>query len=109
MYSGIICLPLRPQRASSSEVPFFWRGRENSEGQMSFGPSNDGWIRFLGNGVIEGMISCYGEARFTGERISGNETRAPRDAWSMRNEWSSYNQREYDRENEARWGGSGRW
>jgi len=74
---------------------------------MSFGPGNTGWIHFLGNGKIEGMITCYGMARFTGRRISGNDTRPSRNARSMRDEWDGYNQREYDRANRSRWGGSG--
>jgi hypothetical protein len=109
MHSGIIYLPDRPYAASHDELPFTWRGRENGEGEISFGPGNTGWIRFLGNGKIEGMITCYGQAKFTGQRISGNDTRAPRDARSMRDEWDGYNQREYDRANRARWGGSGGW
>ncbi|KAL9080493.1 MAG: hypothetical protein Q9157_000727 [Trypethelium eluteriae] len=97
MHSGILYLDSRPWTSSWDELPFSWRGRENSEGQMSFGPSNHGWIRFLGNGQIEGMINCYGDARFSGQRVSGNgETRAPRDARSMRIEWEGYNQRDYE-------------
>lgn len=108
MHSGILHLRERPWNSSFDEIPFSWRGRENSEGQMSFGSSNHGWIQFLGDGHIEGMINCYGQARFSGERISGNrETKAPRDARSMKNEWEGYNQIEYDRVNRARWGGSG--
>ncbi|KAI9708792.1 MAG: hypothetical protein M1820_003747 [Bogoriella megaspora] len=107
MHSGILYLDTRPSNSSFDEVPFSWRGRENSEGETSFGPNNHGWIQFLGNGMIEGMINCYGEARFSGQRVSGkNETRAPRDARSMRSEWEGYNQSEYDRANRARWGGS---
>ncbi|KAL9083348.1 MAG: hypothetical protein Q9165_008548 [Trypethelium subeluteriae] len=108
MHNGILYLNSRPWTSSWDELPFSWRGCENSEGQMSFGPSNHGWIRFLGNGQIEGMINCYGAARFSGQRVSGDgETRAPRDARSMRSEWEGYNQIEYDRANRARWGGSG--
>ncbi|KAL9106002.1 MAG: hypothetical protein Q9227_008910 [Pyrenula ochraceoflavens] len=106
MHSGIIHLPTRPWSSSYDLVPFSWRGRENSEGQMSFGSNNQGWIQFLGNGRIKGMINCYGKAEFTGIRDSGGVTRAPRDARSMRSEWDGYNAREYERENRARWGGS---
>jgi len=74
---------------------------------MSFGDDNVGWIEFLGNGVISGMINCYGEAMFQGQRVSGDQTRSERDARSMRVEWDSYNEREYDRESRGRWGGSG--
>ena len=108
MHSGIIHLPTRPWDSSYSPVPFSWRGRENSEGQTSFDSSNHGWIQFLGNGRIQGMINCYREASFTGERISGGETRTPRDARSMKAEWAEYNYEEYERENRARWGRS-RW
>jgi len=109
MYSGILHLRHRPYRSSVDEVPFTWRGRENSEGQISFGTGNGGFIRFLGDRSIDGMINCYGSARFSGKRISGAETRASRDAWSVQSEWNGYNQREYDRENSARWGRSGGW
>lgn len=105
MHSGILLIPNRPYRAGAS-LDFSWRGRENGEGEMSFGERNRGWIHFLGGGEIRGMINCYGEARFTGRRISEG-TRPERSAASMRAEWEGYNQREYDRESRARWGGSG--
>lgn len=107
MHSGIMYLPGRPWSSSYEPVPFSWRGRENSEDTISFGPTNRGWIRFLGGGKIEGMINCYGEKSFTGRRISGNETKAPRDARSMRAEWEGYNSDEYERARRARWGGGG--
>jgi hypothetical protein len=62
-----------------------------------------GWIRFLGGGRIEGLINVYGEATFTGERISGQETKPPRDVRSMRNEWDSYNESAYEQERVGRW------
>ena len=107
MHSGILHLPRRPYTASDERYEFRWRGRENSEGEMSFGDDNVGWIEFLGNGVISGMINCYGEAMFQGQRVSGDQTRSERDARSMKDEWDSYNEREYDRESRGRWGGSG--
>lgn len=107
MFSGIMHLRQRPYAASDEQLPIQWRGRENSEGQMSFGSGNDGWIRFDGGGRISGMINCHGNVIFRGVRISGNETRSERSLRSMQQEWDGYNQREYDRENRARWGGSG--
>ncbi|PVH99868.1 hypothetical protein DM02DRAFT_413767 [Periconia macrospinosa] len=107
MFSGIIHLRQRPYSASNEQLPFQWRGREHGEDVMSFGPSNTGWLVFHGGGRISGMINCYGNAVFQGVRISGNETRSERSSRSMREEWDGYNQREYDRENRARWGGSG--
>lgn len=105
-FEGILYLPTRPYAVLDDPIEFTWRGRE-TEGESSFGPNNKGWIKFLGNGEICGMINCYGEAMFKGQRISGNQTRSERDARSMKNEWDSYNQENYDRENRARWGGSG--
>ena len=94
-------MPERPYRASNDEIPFTWRGRDRSEGQISFGPDNRGFIRFLGDGRIEGRINVYGDASFIGWRASGDETQPPRSAASMREE--GYNEREYDRENRTRW------
>jgi hypothetical protein len=107
MFEGIIHLPRRPYTATDEQFEFTWRGRENSEGQTSFGHDNIGWLEFLGGGNIRGMINCYGQAMFEGRRVSGSQTRSERDARSMRSEWDGYNQQEYDRANRARWGGSG--
>ena len=68
MHSGILHLPRRPYTASDERYEFRWRGRENGEGEMSFDDDNVGWIEFLGDGEIDGMINCYGEAMFQGRR-----------------------------------------
>jgi hypothetical protein len=107
MYEGIFLVPHRPYTASEDRFEFNWRGRENGEGETSFGPWNEGWLEFVGGGRIRGMINCYGEALFEGQRVSGDQTRSERDARSMRHEWEGYNQDNYDRANRARWGGSG--
>lgn len=107
MFSGILHLRQRPYTGSDERLPFSWRGRENSEGVISFGPGNEGWIEFHGGGRIVGMINCYGNAEFQGTRTSGNQTRGGRPLRSMHQEWDKYNEREYERENRARWGGSG--
>jgi hypothetical protein len=106
MFNGILHLPTRPYDASGERLEFTWRGRENGEGETSYGAGNDGWLEFFGGGRISGMISCYGDALFEGQRVSGNQTRSERDARSMRDEWDGYNQENYDRANRARWGGS---
>lgn len=64
---------------------------------MSYSDDQYGWIRFLGDGQIEGMIGVYGQAEFRGMRVSGQQTRSERDAWSMRQEWDGYNEEEYER------------
>lgn len=103
MFSGIIHLSRRPFEASDNRIEFTWRGVENSEGVITYN-GQGGWIQFLGNGRIEGMIPVYGEAKFRGTRISGNATRSERSAISMRQEWDGYSEAEYERRRVGRWG-----
>jgi hypothetical protein len=102
MFSGIMHLPERPYTASDNRLEFQWRGVENSEGEISY-DNSPGWISFLGDGEIEGMIPVYGEARFSGVRVSGGETRSERSAGSMREEWDGYNENEYETRRVGRW------
>ncbi|KAL8991568.1 MAG: hypothetical protein Q9169_007834 [Polycauliona sp. 2 TL-2023] len=102
MFTGILFIPQRPYSASPDTLPFQWRGREDSEHQMSFGDNCVGGISFLGNGYIEGWINLYGKARFEGMRMDGPGT-AIRTASSMRDEWNGYNDAEYERERNGRW------
>lgn len=104
MFEGVLWMPERPMRPSFDRIPFKWRGRETSEGQMSFGNNQEGWIEFLGDGDIVGMISCCGALHFRGQRIDSSV----RTASDLRHEWDGYNAEEYERESRARWGG-GRW
>ncbi|KAL9045295.1 MAG: hypothetical protein Q9214_001641 [Letrouitia sp. 1 TL-2023] len=100
MFSGIIRLAQRPTSATSTSVPFKWRGRENGEGEMSFGDRCQGHIKFLEKGKIEGRINVYGDATFQGKRRG-----APgRTAKDMREEWETYNKDAYERERVGRWG-----
>jgi hypothetical protein len=105
MYSGIMKMD-RPYKASEDSIDFSWRGQENSEGEMSYADDNFGWIRFLGDGNIEGMIGCYGQAMFSGTRVSGAETKPERSASSMMDDWAEYHEEQYERERVDRWGGS---
>ena len=103
MYSGIICIANRPTSASKDDLYFRWRGRENSEGIMRFGPSCNGYISFLGNGTIGGTFTdLYGNVEFQGRRLPGPPTPV-RTAASMKDEWDGYNQEAYDEANRARW------
>ncbi|CAF9918764.1 hypothetical protein IMSHALPRED_004407 [Imshaugia aleurites] len=105
MFSGILFLPNRPWHASNEALPFTWRGRENGEGEMSFGHGCQGEISFLGKGRVEGWISVYGRCAFTGVRRAGAGTVATaRPARSMKGEWEGYNERTYDEERSGRWG-----
>ncbi|KAL8856736.1 MAG: hypothetical protein Q9178_006693 [Gyalolechia marmorata] len=102
MFSGILRIPQRPFVASGDMLPFEWRGRENSEGEMSFGDNCVGGISFLGNGYIEGWINLYGDCRFEGTRMDGPGT-AMSSAADLRDQWDSYNEDEYERERVGRW------
>ena len=102
MFSGILRIPQRPFVASGDTLPFEWRGRENSEGEMSFGGNCVGGISFLGNGYIEGWINVYGECRFEGTRMDGPGT-AMSSAADLQDQWDSYNEDEYERERVGRW------
>lgn len=105
MYHGIMHLEERPWSSSYKKIPFKWRGRERGEGEMSSGLNCTGWIQFYGEGRICGQLNCYGNSRFSGQRISGEETQPPRSVQSMHEEWNGYNQVEYDNENRWLWGG----
>ena len=103
MFSGIIFLPSRPWQASSNHpLPFTWRGRENGEGEMSFGHGCEGEIWFLGDGEIEGWISVYGRCEFRGVRRAEAGT-AVRPKGHMKAEWDGYNEWAYEEERVGRW------
>ena len=102
IFSGIIHLPERPYTSSQESLPCSWRGRENGEGEMSFGDRCTGAITFLGGGRIEGWLSLYGRCEFSGMRRDGPGN-APRTAASMRQEWDGYNDEEYEAESRGRW------
>jgi hypothetical protein len=100
MHEGVLCIPRRPYSASGEKFEFTWRGHENGEGEMSFGPGNRGWIQFLGNGNIEGEINCWGTAHFSGWKESDHAM----DFQSMKAEWDRHNQENYEYANHSRWG-----
>ncbi|KAL8721635.1 MAG: hypothetical protein Q9225_001724 [Loekoesia sp. 1 TL-2023] len=85
VFSGIFHIPQRPYSAPD-RVELYWRGRENGEGEMSFGEDCNGVLSFLGNGRVEGWMNLYGDCHFEGVRRDGPG--APiRTARSMREEW----------------------
>ncbi|KAI3319204.1 hypothetical protein HD806DRAFT_510300 [Xylariaceae sp. AK1471] len=100
--SGILHFDERPWESSNDCVPFTWRGEE-TEGQIWYGNNNHGWIRFLGDGRIEGGLD-YMSLDFGGSRIAGQGTRSEVDARDMQREWDGYSEQEYERLNRARWG-----
>ncbi|EHK18315.1 uncharacterized protein TRIVIDRAFT_47613 [Trichoderma virens Gv29-8] len=99
---GVLYFEERPWSSSYDSIPFFWRGRE-AEGPISYDDENNrGWIKFLGDGRIEGWIDHQG-VQFEGQRLPGQGTRSEIDASTMQNEWDLYTEEEYNRLNEARW------
>ncbi|KAL8650669.1 MAG: hypothetical protein Q9210_003698 [Variospora velana] len=102
MFSGLLLMPERPYSASTQELPFTWRGRDNGEGESRFGDDCHGGITFLGDGQIQGWINVYGDCHFEGTRRWGPGTHA-RSARSLHIEWDQYNDDEYERERVARW------
>ncbi|KAL8969532.1 MAG: hypothetical protein Q9183_001956, partial [Haloplaca sp. 2 TL-2023] len=102
MFSGIFHIPQRPYAASTDMFEFQWRGRENGEGEMSFGDGCIGGISFLGNGYIEGWINVYGQSHFQGMRRDGPGN-AVSNAIDIRNEWDGYNEDQYEYERVSRW------
>lgn len=102
MFSGILFLPDRPWQTSNEPLPFTWRGRENGEGEMSFGNNCKGEMYFSGNGNISGWINVYGQCCFTGTRRPEAGT-AVRPARIMRAEWEGYDEQAYEEESRARW------
>ncbi|KAI1136695.1 hypothetical protein F5Y05DRAFT_101628 [Hypoxylon sp. FL0543] len=98
--SGVLRLDERPWQSSHDPIDFRWRGRER-EGPIMYG-HNVGWIKFLGDGRIEGELD-YMQLRFTGDRVAGQGTRSEVDAATMQDQWDGYNEDEYERENRSRW------
>ncbi|KAI1753692.1 hypothetical protein F4782DRAFT_65608 [Xylaria castorea] len=99
--SGILRFNERPWESSHDRVPFTWRGEE-TDGPIRYGNNNRGWIRFLGDGRIEGGLD-YMSLDFGGERVSGQNTRSEIDAHTMQREWDGYTEEEYERLSRARW------
>ncbi|KAG8533626.1 uncharacterized protein KY384_001366 [Bacidia gigantensis] len=85
---GILYLPRRPSKASEEALGFVWRGNEIN-GATRDRQSGDGWIQFLGDGVIKGTFNLGGYVKFEGLRRE--ESSAPsRNGRSMRAEWNTY-------------------
>ncbi|KAI1781004.1 hypothetical protein F4818DRAFT_23206 [Hypoxylon cercidicola] len=98
---GVLRFATRPYQSSPARVGFKWRGRER-DGPMMYGDRNDGWIRFLGDGRLDGYLD-FMDLRFEARRLPGQGTRSEVEARDMLAEWNGYNADEYERENRARW------
>ncbi|KAK8025610.1 hypothetical protein PG990_003433 [Apiospora arundinis] len=98
---GVFLLDQRPFESSHDELNFIWRGRER-DGPIMYGDSHRGWIKFLGGGRVEGYLDWMG-IDFHGQRVPSQSTTSEISAREMDREWNGYSEREYERENRARW------
>ena len=99
--TGVLYFEERPRSSSHDRVWFKWRGREH-EGPIIYGNDNEGWMRFLGDGRVEGWFE-YLRIDFRGQRLPGQGTRSEIDARQMQDEWDEYSEDEYERERITRW------
>ncbi|EFX06097.1 hypothetical protein CMQ_4166 [Grosmannia clavigera kw1407] len=98
---GVILFEERPWQSSHDPVPIIWRGRE-LDGPISYGDQNEGWMKFYGNGRVEGWID-FSSITFQGDRLQGQGTQGTKTAKSLRNEWLGYSEDQYEYENRSRW------
>ncbi|KAG5761763.1 hypothetical protein H9Q72_010132 [Fusarium xylarioides] len=101
VYEGVLLIEERPMRSSHDRVWFKWRGRED-QGPVIYGDRNEGWMEFLGDGLIEGWLD-HQSLSFQARRLPGQGTRSSIDARTLQDEWNGYSYRLYEEENRARW------
>ncbi|KAK4654296.1 hypothetical protein QC762_0064150 [Podospora pseudocomata] len=86
---GIWRLEQRPYQSSNERHYLRWRGEDEQGGR--YDEEGDGsYIKFWGDGLVEGGIRFYGRMIFfDGRTVSGrNETRSDVSAYDMRDEWA---------------------
>ncbi|KAJ3534596.1 hypothetical protein NM208_g4802 [Fusarium decemcellulare] len=88
-YEALIYFEKRSQKSSTKQVRFKWRGREYPNHRYR-GDSNKGWMKFLGDGRIEGWFDKF-SFQFEGQKGSGvGKRRAHNPEWFWE-EWRDYN------------------
>ncbi|KAH9907316.1 hypothetical protein F4778DRAFT_721371 [Xylariomycetidae sp. FL2044] len=98
---GVLRFAERPFQSSHEPLDFTWRGEEDN-GSIVYGNNNRGWVRFLGDGRLEGQLD-YMRIDFTADRFPGQGTRSGVEAADMRAEWNGYTERRYEEERRNRW------
>ncbi|KAK0666348.1 hypothetical protein QBC41DRAFT_280972 [Cercophora samala] len=86
---GIWRLEQRPYQSSHDKLYLRWRGDDEQGGRWD--EEGDGsYIKFLGDGLVEGAIAFYGRMIcFDGRRVSRrDETRSGISAYEMRDRWA---------------------
>jgi hypothetical protein len=106
--SGVFKTIAGPPSDLGNITPFKWRGREEGEGEMTFGKENKGTITFLSNGRVKGSIDGSflgkGKATFAGTLVQGSLL-SNEDVETWKQEWRGINPRSYEAANRGRWGG----
>lgn len=96
---GVLRIDSPPKRPTTRQVSFSWRGRE-AEGE-TFWDRQDGWIKFLPSGKVEGYID-YQSITFSGRRDAYDE-RDNAEPCVLVQEWEDYTEGNHEWERRARW------
>jgi hypothetical protein len=115
--SGVLktCTPppagIDPESDAPVTANFMWRGREQGEGEMTFGDDNTGTITFIEGGrrikgVINGSFLEENAATFTGTAKQNIRIRE-KTVKEWKAEWRGINDAAYNAAGRARWGGWG--
>ncbi len=95
--------------ATDRTIKFHWRGRENGEGETTYGPENIAEFEFTGGGKFTGTMywDCLGSFKLTGLLEPGlsskRGTSDPVPNW--KEDYWSINDASYTAASTARWGG----
>ncbi|RDB19989.1 hypothetical protein Hypma_013077 [Hypsizygus marmoreus] len=103
--SGIMRSRGPPPEKVGDVVHFLWRGREEGEGEMTYGEDNIGSITFLGDGKIRGTMRWMGEFEFAGKKVPRRNVVWVKSVDGWKNEWRGINIRSYESARVGRWGG----
>ncbi|KAF9562443.1 hypothetical protein CPC08DRAFT_376607 [Agrocybe pediades] len=108
-----------PGGAVNADIPFEWRGCDQSEGQMTFDSSNRCMLTFLGDGRLEGRMqgSFLGTVKLSGLLTTTDDQGKPvlaksrkaqlEEVRKWKREWRGLNYHNYEVANKRRWGGWG--
>jgi hypothetical protein len=107
--SGTIRASLPKNITVGMVCTFSWRGREEGEGEMTFGDENKGTLTFLGGGKIKGKMRWMGDFDFVGVKDNSASKKIvwPKYVPGWKREYRGINQTSYEAASRARWGGWG--
>jgi len=99
-----------PDSWKGVSVPFVWRGREEGTGEIQFQDSvNCGTITFTSAHECAGDFACEfgGPFDFVGKKVERGLPERAKGIQECQKEFQGYNQKRWDWEGTARWGGGG--